>query len=119
VHLDLRISQLEKIRNGPNGILWGWGETDSCKKNRSKKYRDTVPLKGPLGEKTLLSITSKTIGSYYLKSVEITFFQNCETIFWVILPLFANFSAEQTKNCLKNCHWRLCLEWFFENQAFL
>jgi hypothetical protein len=19
----------EKIRNGPNGILWGWGETDS------------------------------------------------------------------------------------------
>ena len=36
VHLDLRISQLEKIRNGPNGILWGWGETDSCKKTRSK-----------------------------------------------------------------------------------
>jgi len=70
VHLDLRISQLEKIRNGPNGILWGWGETESCKKNRSKKSRDTVPLKGPLGEKTL-SITSKTIGSYYLKSVEI------------------------------------------------
>ena len=49
-------------------------------KNGSKKSRDTVPLKGPLGEKTL-SITSKTIGSYYLKSVEITFFQNCETIF--------------------------------------
>jgi hypothetical protein len=19
----------EKIQNGPNGILWGWGETDS------------------------------------------------------------------------------------------
>jgi hypothetical protein len=19
----------EKIRNGPNGIIWGWGETDS------------------------------------------------------------------------------------------
>jgi hypothetical protein len=70
VHLDLRISPLEKIRNGPNGILWGWGETDSCKKTE-KKSRDTVPLKGPLGEKTLLSITSKTIGSYYLKSVEI------------------------------------------------
>ncbi len=27
----LRISPriLEKIRNGPYGILWGWGETDS------------------------------------------------------------------------------------------
>jgi hypothetical protein len=31
VHLDLRISPqiFKKIRNGPNGILWGWGETDS------------------------------------------------------------------------------------------
>jgi hypothetical protein len=31
VHLDLRISPriFEKIRNGPNGTLWGWGETDS------------------------------------------------------------------------------------------
>ncbi len=31
VHLKLRISPriFEKIRNGPNGILWGWGETDS------------------------------------------------------------------------------------------
>jgi hypothetical protein len=31
VHLDLRISPriFEKIRNGPNGILWGCGETDS------------------------------------------------------------------------------------------
>jgi hypothetical protein len=30
VHLDLRISPriFEKIRNGLNGILWGWGETD-------------------------------------------------------------------------------------------
>ena len=30
VNLELRISPrlLEKIRNGPNGILWGWGETD-------------------------------------------------------------------------------------------
>ncbi len=30
VHLYLRISPriFEKIRNGPNGILWGWGETD-------------------------------------------------------------------------------------------
>jgi hypothetical protein len=27
VHLDLRI--FEKIRNGPNGTLWGWEETDS------------------------------------------------------------------------------------------
>jgi hypothetical protein len=31
VHLDSRISprNFEKIRNGLNGILWGWGETDS------------------------------------------------------------------------------------------
>jgi hypothetical protein len=31
VQLDLRISPriFEIIRNGPNGILWGWGETDS------------------------------------------------------------------------------------------
>jgi hypothetical protein len=30
VTLELRISPriFEKIRNGPNGILWGWGETD-------------------------------------------------------------------------------------------
>jgi hypothetical protein len=30
VHLYLRISPqiFEKIRNGPNEILWGWGETD-------------------------------------------------------------------------------------------
>jgi hypothetical protein len=27
VHLGLRI--FEKIQNGPNVILWGWGETDS------------------------------------------------------------------------------------------
>jgi hypothetical protein len=34
VHLELRISPriLEKIRNGPNGILRGLGETDSYKK---------------------------------------------------------------------------------------
>jgi len=31
VNLDLRISPriFAKIRNGPDGILWGWGETDS------------------------------------------------------------------------------------------
>jgi hypothetical protein len=31
VHLDSRISPriFEKIRNGLNGILWSWGETDS------------------------------------------------------------------------------------------
>ncbi len=47
VHLDLRLFPriFEKIRNGPNAILWGWGETDSSKKTRSKKSRDTVPFK--------------------------------------------------------------------------
>ncbi len=31
VNLELRISPriLEKNQNGPNGILWGWGITDS------------------------------------------------------------------------------------------
>jgi hypothetical protein len=31
VHLDLQISPriFQKILNSPNGILWGWGETDS------------------------------------------------------------------------------------------
>jgi hypothetical protein len=32
VHLYLRPRIFEKNRNGPNGILWGWGETDSWKK---------------------------------------------------------------------------------------
>ncbi len=38
VNLELRISPqiLEKIRNGPDGILWGWGETDSLKKPEAK-----------------------------------------------------------------------------------
>ncbi len=36
---------LREIRNGPNGIIRGLGETDSWKKTRSKKSRDTVPLK--------------------------------------------------------------------------
>jgi hypothetical protein len=33
-----------KIRNGPNGILWGWGELIH-EKTRIKKSRDTVPLR--------------------------------------------------------------------------
>jgi hypothetical protein len=38
VHLDLRLSPriFEKIRNAPNAILWGWGETDSPKKPEAK-----------------------------------------------------------------------------------
>ncbi len=45
-NLELRISPriFEKIRNGPNGIIRGLGETDSRKKTRSKNSRDTVPL---------------------------------------------------------------------------
>jgi hypothetical protein len=35
----------KKIRNDRNGIIRGLGETDSRKKTRSKKSRDTVPLK--------------------------------------------------------------------------
>jgi len=37
-------ANFRNIRNGPNGILWGWVETDSWKKTRSKKSRYTVPL---------------------------------------------------------------------------
>ncbi len=46
VHLELRISPriFEKIWNGSFGILRGLGETDSWKKNRSRKSRGTVPL---------------------------------------------------------------------------
>ncbi len=38
VNLELRISPriLEKIRNSPNRILWGWGETDWWKKPEAK-----------------------------------------------------------------------------------
>jgi hypothetical protein len=38
VHLDLRLSPriFEKIRNGPNAILWGWWEADSSKKPEAK-----------------------------------------------------------------------------------
>jgi hypothetical protein len=38
VHLDLQISPriFEKIRNGLNGLLLGWGETD-FKKNQTQK----------------------------------------------------------------------------------
>jgi hypothetical protein len=44
-HLDLPISLriFEKIRNSPNGILWGWGKLIH-EKDQSKKSRDTVPL---------------------------------------------------------------------------
>ncbi len=38
VNLEPRISPriFEKNRNGPNGILWGWGETDWWKKPEAK-----------------------------------------------------------------------------------
>ncbi len=38
VNLELRISPriFQKIRKGPNGILWGWGETDWWKKPEAK-----------------------------------------------------------------------------------
>ncbi len=43
-HLSMRISLriFEKIRNGPNEISQGWGETDSRKKPEIKKSRGTV-----------------------------------------------------------------------------
>jgi hypothetical protein len=46
VHLDLRLSPriFEKIRNGPNAILWGWGEADS-QKNQKQKISLHCPFK--------------------------------------------------------------------------
>jgi hypothetical protein len=46
--LDLQISPqiFEKIWNGPNLILWGWGETDSWKKTEAKKISWHCPFKG-------------------------------------------------------------------------
>jgi hypothetical protein len=46
-NLELQISPriFEKIRNGPDGIIRGLGETDSRKKTTSKKSRDIVPLR--------------------------------------------------------------------------
>ncbi len=46
VHLDWRVSPriFEKIRNGLNGILWGWGGNWFIKKTDSKKYLVTLSL---------------------------------------------------------------------------
>ncbi len=49
----------EKIWNGLIGILWGWGGNWLMKKTRSKKSRDTVPLKG------LLHFNKKNSGKLY------------------------------------------------------
>ncbi len=48
VHLDLQISPriFEKIWNGHNGILWGWGEIDSWKKPEAKNLV-TMSLQTP------------------------------------------------------------------------
>ncbi len=48
VHLEPQISPriFEKIQNGRNGILRCLRETDSWKKNKSRKSRGTVPLNG-------------------------------------------------------------------------
>ncbi len=47
VHLDLRVSPriFEKIRNGPNGILWGGGGKLILKKNRKEKIAWHCPFK--------------------------------------------------------------------------
>jgi hypothetical protein len=38
------VVHLEKIRNSPNGILWGWGKLGIHEKNRSKKSRAPLSL---------------------------------------------------------------------------
>jgi hypothetical protein len=48
VNLDLRISPriFEKIRNGPNGILWGWGGGELIdEKNQKQKISWHCPFK--------------------------------------------------------------------------
>ncbi len=70
VHLDLRISLwiLKKIRNGPNGILWGWGETLIHEKIISKKSRDAVPLTVPPCSSQRLPVLSFLVyGHQFLK----------------------------------------------------
>ncbi len=69
VHLELRISSLifEKIRNGPNGIVRGLRETDSWKKTRSRKSRDTVSL-------SLIYNISERVATRLLKSISFPFF---------------------------------------------
>ena len=51
-------------------------------KNQKQKSRDTVLLKGALGEKTLLSITSKTIGGFYLKCTNYVLFEKNLKLFF-------------------------------------
>ncbi len=51
----------QKNLNGLNGIIRGWGETDSWKKNRSKKSRDTVPLITAVVQQG--SISQATVGA--------------------------------------------------------
>ncbi len=61
VNLELRISPriFEKLRNGPNGILRGLGETNSWKKTRSQKSLGTVPLTDNPNPTRLLAPCSK------------------------------------------------------------
>jgi hypothetical protein len=66
VHLSCEYLR-EKIRNGPNGILWGWGKTDLWKNLKSKiswhcLYKDTIT-----GEKSFawLIFAEKSTGKKY------------------------------------------------------
>jgi hypothetical protein len=50
----------EKIRNGPNELLWGWGETDSWK-DQKQKLCDTVPLKRQRTKSSLTFGNNRTV----------------------------------------------------------
>jgi hypothetical protein len=55
LHLELRISPRIKIWNSPNGILRGWGETDSWK-NQNSKISWHCPFKRFLPESILFLV---------------------------------------------------------------
>jgi hypothetical protein len=70
----------KKIRNGPNGILWGWGETDWWK-NQKRKISWHCPFKNYWGENRFLPTFWVSISSMVSKRVPTTW---SEAIFWKI-----------------------------------
>ncbi len=83
-------------------------------KNQKQTSRDTVLLKGALGEKTLLSITSKTIGGYYLKSVEIMYFlKKIWNYFLGDITTFCKIFSQTDEKLLKKLSLEIMFKCFF------
>ncbi len=74
--------KFEKIWNSPNGIIRGLGETNSWKKTRNKKSRDTVPLK-ILSSQKRGGYRGVSIDSFQLPTPSLIFFWTLKgLIFW-------------------------------------